>query len=59
MLHHKEEFKTFLTKIEDEVAKKGLENDSSWLALKTKLQTCFWKKIQVERFKRGVGDKIS
>jgi hypothetical protein len=42
---HKEEFKAFLTKIEDEVAGKGLEDDSSWLALKTKLQTVFGRKF--------------
>jgi hypothetical protein len=45
---HKEEFKAFLTKIEDEVAKKGLEDDSSWLALKTKLQTVFGRKFRLK-----------
>ena len=45
---HKEEFKTFLTKIGDEVAKKGLENDSSWFALKAKLQNVFGKKFRVK-----------
>lgn len=45
---HKEEFKTFLTKIEEEVAKKGLEDDSSWLSLKTKLQTVFGRKFRLK-----------
>jgi len=45
---HKEEFKSFLTKIEDEVAKKALEDDSTWLALKTKLQTVFGRKFRLK-----------
>jgi hypothetical protein len=47
-LSHKDEFRTFLTKIEAEVAKKGLENDPSWFALKENLQNVFGEKFKMK-----------